>query len=166
MLLKVVLFAYSQGIVSSRGIEPACRNQVTFIAWCGDSGPHCTTIAHFLRSVGEDIARVLAAVLAICDRQGLIGREMSAIDGVKLPSNAAKSRGGMRADFARRAAKREAAAQKSNAKYALKIRRISLPYVLNFDCTVVLLGQIVESFKGPVDQIADLLIDQIGRAHV
>lgn len=32
MLLKVVLFAYSQGIVSSRGIERACREHVTFIA--------------------------------------------------------------------------------------------------------------------------------------
>ncbi len=29
MLLKVVLFAYSQGIVSSRGIERACRDHVT-----------------------------------------------------------------------------------------------------------------------------------------
>jgi Transposase domain (DUF772) len=34
MLLKVVLLAYSQGIVSSRGIERARREQVTFIAWC------------------------------------------------------------------------------------------------------------------------------------
>lgn len=40
MLLKVVRFAHSQGIVSSRGIERACREQVTFIALCGDSGPH------------------------------------------------------------------------------------------------------------------------------
>jgi len=40
MLLKVVLFAYSRGIVSSRSIERACREQVTFIALCGDSGPH------------------------------------------------------------------------------------------------------------------------------
>ena len=39
MLLKVVLFAYSQGIVSSRGMERACRDHVTFIALCGDSGP-------------------------------------------------------------------------------------------------------------------------------
>ena len=34
MLLKVVLFGYSRGIVSSRGIESACREQVTFIALC------------------------------------------------------------------------------------------------------------------------------------
>jgi hypothetical protein len=111
MLLKVVLFAYSRGIVSSRSIERACREQVTFIALCGDSGPHFTTIANFFSSVGEDIARVFAAVLAICDRQGLIGREMFAIDGVKLPSNAAKSRSGTRAEFERQATKLEAAAQ-------------------------------------------------------
>jgi len=111
MLLKVVLFAYSRGIVSSRGIERACREQVTFIALCGDSGPHFTTIANFVSTVGEDIARVFAAVLAICARQGLLGREMFAIDGVKLPSNAAKSRSGTRADFARQATKLEAAAQ-------------------------------------------------------
>jgi transposase len=111
MLLKVVLFAYSRGIVSSRSIERACREQVTFIALCGDSGPHFTTIANFVSSVGEDIARVFAAVLAICDRQGLIGREMFAIDGVKLPSNAAKSRSGTRAEFERQATKLEAAAQ-------------------------------------------------------
>lgn len=109
MLLKVVLFAYSQGIVSSRGIERACREHVTFIALCGDSSPHFTTIAHFVSTMGEDIAHVFAAVVAICDVQGLIGREMFAIDGVKLPSNASKHRSSTRADFERHAAKLEAA---------------------------------------------------------
>lgn len=36
MLLKVVLFSYSQGVVSSRNIERACREHVTFIALSGD----------------------------------------------------------------------------------------------------------------------------------
>ena len=36
MLLKVILFAYSQGIISSRNIERACREHVTFIALSGD----------------------------------------------------------------------------------------------------------------------------------
>lgn len=109
MLLKVVLFAYSQGIVSSRGIERACREHVTFIALSGDTRPHFTTIAHFVSTLGEDIARVFAAVVAICDSEGLIGREMFAIDGVKLPSNASKQRSGTRADYARQATKLEAA---------------------------------------------------------
>lgn len=97
MLLKIILFAYAQGIVSSRDIERACREQITFIALSGDSQPHFTTIAGFVSSLGDDIARIFSQVLYICDRQGLIGREMFAIDGVKLPSNAAKAKSGTRA---------------------------------------------------------------------
>jgi transposase len=111
MLLKVVLFAYSMGIVSSRNIERACREHVTFIALSGDSGPHFTTIAGFVSTLGDDIARVFSEVLLICDKQGLIGREMFAIDGVKLPSNASKAKSGTRADFERQASKLEAAAK-------------------------------------------------------
>ena len=109
MLLKVVRFAYSQGIVSSRGIERACAEHVTLIALSGDTRPHFTTIAHFVSTLAEDIARVFAAVVAICDSEGLIGREMFAIDGVKLPSNASKQRSGTRAAFERQAMKLEAA---------------------------------------------------------
>src|SRR3972149_3154385 len=43
MLLKLVLFAYSRGIVSSRRIERACREHITFVALSGDSNPHWTT---------------------------------------------------------------------------------------------------------------------------
>ena len=111
LLLKVVLFAYSQGIVSSRGIERACREHVTFIALCGDMAPHFTTIAGFISTLGEEVARIFGQVLFICDRQGLIGREMFAIDGVKLPSNASKAKSGTRADFERQATKLEAAAK-------------------------------------------------------
>ena len=117
MLLKVVLFAYSQGIVSSRGIARACEEHVTFIALSGDTRPHFTTIADFVSTLGADIAHVFAAVLAICDREGLIGREMFAIDGVKLPSNASKQRSGTRADFTRQATKMEAAAEAMLARH-------------------------------------------------
>lgn len=107
LLLKVVLVAYAHGVVSSRGIERLCQEHVTFIALCGDQAPHFTTIAEFVSTQGDGIARVFAAVVAICAREGLIGREMFAIDGVKLPSNAAKRRSGTRADFERQATKLE-----------------------------------------------------------
>lgn len=110
LLLKVVLFAYSRGIVSSREIERACREQVTFIALSGDSAPHFTTLAAFISRLGDQIAPLFAQVLWLCDRQGLIGREMFAIDGVKLPGNASKTRSGTRADFQKQLAKLEAAA--------------------------------------------------------
>lgn len=110
VLLKVVLCAYARGIVRSRAIARLCEDHVTFIALCGTRTPHFTTIAAFVSGQGPDIAHVFAAVLAVCDQQGLIGREMFAIDGVKLPSNASKRRSGKRAHFERQAEKLEAAA--------------------------------------------------------
>jgi transposase len=111
MLLKIVLFAYSRGIVSSRAIERACREHITFIALSGDSGPHFTTFAAFVSTLGDEVASLFGKVLHLCDRQGLIGREMFAIDGVKLPSNASKGKSGTRADFKKQVDKLEAAAQ-------------------------------------------------------
>jgi transposase len=117
MLLKVVLLAYSRGIVSSRGIERACRDHVTFVALSGDTCPHFTTIAAFVSDLGELIGKVFQQVLLICDAQGLIGREMFAIDGVKLPCNASKERSGTRAEFGHQAQKMEAAVQSMLARH-------------------------------------------------
>ena len=117
MLLKVILFAYSRGLVSSRQIERACREHVTFIALSGDSAPHFTTFADFVSTLGDEIGPLFKEVLLICDRQGLIGREMFAIDGVKLPGNASKARSGTRADFQRQADKMEAAVRAMLARH-------------------------------------------------
>ena len=112
MLLKVILCAYAEGVVSSRGIERLCRENVVFIALSGDTVPHFTTLAAFVSGLGEEVSRLFAQVLYLCDQQGLIGRQMFAIDGVKLPSNASKARSGTRTDFASQADKLEAAARK------------------------------------------------------
>jgi transposase len=109
VLLKIVLLAYSKGIVGSRAMEAACRQNVLFMAISGDSQPHLTTLAEFISTAGEAIATVCTQVLVVCDRQGLTGREMFAIDGVKLPSNASKAKSGTRQAFERAAAKMEAA---------------------------------------------------------
>jgi len=111
MLLKAVLLGYSQGMVSSRSIERACRDNVLFIAITGDAKPHFTTLADFVSRSRDQIATIFAQVLTILGHEGLIGREMFAIDGVKLPSNASKHRSGTRAEFMQRAAKLERAAQ-------------------------------------------------------
>lgn len=57
-------------------------------------------------------ATLFAQVLLICDRQGLIGRVVFAIDGVKLPSNASKAKSGTRKDVQRQLTDMETAAQK------------------------------------------------------
>lgn len=133
MRLRVVLIAYSRGIISSRAIARACEEQVTFIALSGDSRPHVTTIVHFVSTLGEQIAPIFAAVLAVCDRQGLIGREMFAIDGVKLPSHASKHRSGTRADFERQAEKMERAAEAMLARHRAEDAQAVEPTLLAKD---------------------------------
>jgi transposase len=127
VLLKIVLLAYSRGLISSRAIATACRHNVLFMAVSGDSCPHFTTIAAFISELGEEVAAIFARVLVICDRQGLIGRELFAIDGVKLPANASKARSGTRADFQREADKMEAAIKKIMAGHAVADAADSAP---------------------------------------
>ena len=117
ILLKVILFGYSRGLISSRAIAAACRQHVQFMALSADSHPDFSTIAGFVSRHSEAIQSLFTQVLLICDREGLIGREMFAIDGVKLPSNAAKSRSGLREDFEREAQKVERTVEKMLAEH-------------------------------------------------
>ncbi len=112
VMLKIVLLAYSRGVVSSRGIERLCRENVLFMAISGDSAPQFTTIAKFIRELGEEAGAIFTEVLLTCDRLGLIGRQMFAIDGVKLPSNADKRRSGSHAELAHEASRMERAVAK------------------------------------------------------
>ncbi|WP_407276524.1 transposase [Halothiobacillus sp. DCM-1] len=107
VLLKIVLLAYSRGIVSSRRIEAACRENILFMAVSGDSTPDFTTLAAFVSDMGDLTQTLFAQVLTVCDRQGLIARDMFAIDGVKLPSAASKQKSGTRADYAKQLGKME-----------------------------------------------------------
>ena len=109
ILLKIILYAYSRGVTSSRSIERLCRENVVFMALSADSNPHFTTIADFIARLDAEIVSVFRDVLLVCDEAGLIGRELFAIDGVKLPSNASKQWSGTRAEFAKKVAKMERA---------------------------------------------------------
>jgi transposase len=112
VMLKIVLLAYSRGLISSRKIEQACAHNVLFIALSGDSQPSYSHIARFVRELGPDIQALFSQVLLTCDRVGLIGKSMFAIDGVKLPANASKERSGTHAELAHRAARLDKAAAK------------------------------------------------------
>jgi transposase len=112
VMLKIVLLAYSQGLISSRAIENSCQRNVQFIAISGDSQPSHTHIAKFVSGLSEQIKPLFSQVLMTCDAQGLIGRDMFAIDGVKLPSNASKERSGTHEELRHRADRLEQAADK------------------------------------------------------
>ena len=109
VLLKIVLLGYARGLTSSRSIERACRENVVFMALSGDTQPHFTTIAGFVSKLPVEITSVFRDVLMICDEQGLIGKELFAVDGCKLPSNASRTWSGTRAELKKKAEKMERA---------------------------------------------------------
>jgi hypothetical protein len=64
-----------------------------------DTHPHFTTIADFISTLDKEIVKLFIEVLLVCDQMNLIGKEMFAIDGVKLPSNAFKDWSGTKEEL-------------------------------------------------------------------
>jgi transposase len=107
ILLKVILFAYSRGLVESRKIERACKENVTFMALsCGQCPDH-STIAGFVSSLKGEILPLFRDVLLVCEEEGLLGGTFFALDGCKLPSNASKEWSGTLSDLKRKKEKIE-----------------------------------------------------------
>ena len=100
ILLKIILFAYSKGMTTSREIAWCCHSNIIFMALSCQSTPHYTTIAEFISGHCEAVESLFEQVLLICDEQGLLGNELFAIDGCKMPSNAAKEWSGTHKELA------------------------------------------------------------------
>ncbi|MES0490040.1 MAG: transposase, partial [Leptospirales bacterium] len=63
VMLKVILYAYSSGILSSRKIEKACIENVTFMTLAAGATPHYTYIADFIHRFEEEIKSIFLEVL-------------------------------------------------------------------------------------------------------
>jgi transposase len=88
ILLKVVLLGYSRGLISSRKIEQACKENVVFMALSCGQYPDHSTIAPFVASMKEKIQPLFRDVLLVCEEMNLLGGTFFALDGCRLPSNA------------------------------------------------------------------------------
>ena len=108
ILLKVVLLAYSRGLISSRRIEQACRENVVFMALACGQQPDHSTIAAFVSSLRDEILPLFRDVLLVCEEMNLLGGTMFALDGCKLPSNASKELSGTIAELRKKKEKIEA----------------------------------------------------------
>ena len=107
ILLKVVLLGYSRGLLSSRQMERACKENVTFMAMACGQRPDHSTIAAFVSSMKGKILPLFRDVLLVCDEEGLLGGTFFALDGCKLPSNASRECSGTIGDLKRKREKIE-----------------------------------------------------------
>lgn len=107
ILLKIILYAYSLGIIHSRKIAKCCETNITFMALSADTRPHFTTIANFISSLENEVSEIFLKVLMVCASENLIGKNMFAIDGCKLSSNCSKEWSGTKESFKRKKKKIE-----------------------------------------------------------
>ena len=111
ILLKIILLGYARGLVSSRKIEQACRENVVFIALACGQQPDHSTIATFVSAMKEEILPLFRDVLLVCQEMDLLGGTFFALDGLKLPSNASKEWSGTRSELHRKKERLEAKVQ-------------------------------------------------------
>ena len=112
VLLKVVLYGYYKGIISSRSLAEACRRNVVFMALSADTRPHFTTLAAFVSELDREIVGLFRDVLLYASELGLIGKEHFAVDGCKLPSNASKRWSGTHQELEEKRGKLERVAER------------------------------------------------------
>jgi len=82
------------------------------MALSADTQPHFTTIADFISTANEEVIRLFLEVLMVCDEMGLIGKEMFAVDGCKMPSNASKEWSGTKEELTKKKEKMEKAVRR------------------------------------------------------
>jgi transposase len=88
MLLALLIYAYCQGVRSSRQIQQRCVTDVAFRVLCAQDVPDHTTIARFRAEHQEVFAGLFAQVLQVAAAAGLARFGTVAIDGTKIAANA------------------------------------------------------------------------------
>jgi transposase len=90
MMTAVLLYAYTQGIYSSRKIAKACCERVDFMAISGMQRPDFRTVNDFRKRHLESLAGMFLQVLELCRTAGLCKLGHVALDGTKIKANASK----------------------------------------------------------------------------
>lgn len=90
MMVRLLLYGYCQGVVSSRKIERATHEDVAFRYLSADTHPDHDTIAAFRKRHLTALAGLFAQALQLCRKAGLVKLGHVAIDGTKIKANASK----------------------------------------------------------------------------
>lgn len=87
-MLKLLVYAYSYGIRSSRMIERACHHNISFMWITGGLKPNFKTIAKFRKDNIDAITKSLKSCVRVCINLDLIEGNILFVDGTKIRANA------------------------------------------------------------------------------
>lgn len=90
MMTALLLYAYCQGIYSSRRIMKACQERVDFMAVTGMQKPDFRTISEFRRQHLKALSGLFMQVLRLCQKADMVSLGHVSLDGTKVKANASK----------------------------------------------------------------------------
>jgi transposase len=91
-MLKLLVYGYSYGIKSSRKLERAVHENVSFIWLMGNLKPDHKTISEFRRNNKRVLKKVLGQCARMCIKLGLIDGNILFVDGTKIRANGTRNR--------------------------------------------------------------------------
>jgi transposase len=93
MMVKVLVYAYMEGVCTSRKIAKALRENIHFMWLSGMQRPDFRTVALFRRGrLKEEIKTVFAGVVHVAEEMGLVDGTTVFVDGTKMGANANRHR--------------------------------------------------------------------------
>jgi transposase len=90
LMLKLLIYGYATGTVSSRKLERATYRDVAVRMLCADQHPDYRSIARFRARHLDALASLFVQALRLCKKAGLVKMGTLAIDGTKLRANASR----------------------------------------------------------------------------
>ena len=90
MMVSLLLYAYSIGVPSSRRIEKATIEDISFRVISANQNPDHDSICSFRKRHLEALAGLFVQVLKLCREAGLVKLGHVALDGTKVHANASK----------------------------------------------------------------------------
>lgn len=90
MLVKVVVYGYANGVVSSRQVARKLHEDVAFRVLAAENFPAHRTIREFRQVHREALAGLFVQVVKLAHESGLLKLGRVGIDGTKLKANASK----------------------------------------------------------------------------
>ena len=91
-LLSVWLYGFMTGVRSSRKLEAACRDQVSYLWLTGWQHPDHNTLWRFYQAHRQAMRKLLKYTVATAVEIKLIDLAVQAIDGTKIPANASRDK--------------------------------------------------------------------------
>ena len=131
MMVAVLLYAYCQGLRSSRRIARALERDVGFRVVAANQQPDFRTLCRFRAEHEERLKRLFVEVLRLCREAGLLKVGVVSLDGTKVAASAAlaanRSHGAIEEEVQRMLAEAKAVDAEEDARFGPDRRGDELP---------------------------------------